>query len=646
MKPLLLVGICWCLLTPARAQLRHSLDSLRAASKELWNDSVKVTALNELSRRLVYVHTPEAIDYATRALDISNNIDYARGRAHAYRNFAAISAMQENFSQAVEFAHKSLVIFEKLNDRIGIGNCYLTLGRTYILADDYAQSYRYHLVALDNFKRSGNINRVAVAQLNMAELYYKLEKLDSAELSLNEAYVEFFKTKDTSALAVCYKTSGMIELARGDVVKGEKYFLKVVETSLQLGRDAQKDPFIKACLYLSDIYRESERFDEQLKMLLLARDAANGHSYLKEYQRVSKALSAYYISQKKFTEANRYIHEYFKISDSLSRLQLKDRMALASNAFQSMKAQEERELLERDKELQSHIIQRQRNQLLYTFIILTLLIVLISGLYFYVQFQRKVYRLLKKQKEEIDLKSKELLKINSTKDKFFSIVAHDLKSPLDSLLGFSKLITTHISALSKEEIREMGQSLQLAVGNALKMAENLIAWSQTQMKTTEFKPQNVKLGAVLQQICEIYRHVADRKEVTLNCHPVNGLSVFADENQLSFIVRNLVNNAIKFTPSGGTVWCSAEQLNDNYIRIVIRDNGVGIEEARIRKLFSVGKKNNTIGTAGEKGTGLGLVLCQEFTHQNRGHIHVHSLLDRGTTFFVELPVAPESTSGI
>lgn len=226
---------------------------------------------------------------------------------------------------------------------------------------------------------------------------------------------------------------------------------------------------------------------------------------------------------------------------------------------------------------------------------------------------------------------------NAVKDKFFSIVAHDVKGPLNSLTSFSNLIVDHVDKLTHEDIKVMATELRGSVENLNKMLENLLEWSRSQTGTIPYYFEELQLSEVVKSSAELFVRIAENKEVELQIDVDPALTVFADNNSLSTVVRNLIANALKFTYRNGQVKVFAYQKND-CIRLAVKDTGVGIRHDVQDSLFRLDVKNSTLGTEKEKGTGLGLILCKEFITQNKGKIWVESQLGQGSTFWIELPV--------
>ncbi len=244
----------------------------------------------------------------------------------------------------------------------------------------------------------------------------------------------------------------------------------------------------------------------------------------------------------------------------------------------------------------------------------------------------KVNKELTSNIQVIAEQSHQLEKLNATKDKFFSIVAHDLKSPLNALKSFSKLLIDHFDNLNKDQILTMSKQLSDSVDSTIKMADNLITWAKVQMGDYQFNEETIKVKDISSNIFDVYQKVALEKGINVSFSVDDSLTIIGDKNQIEFVIRNLVNNAIKFTHKNGFVSLTAKSLPDGLVKISVSDSGVGISDKIKSKLFSISKKQSTNGTDGEKGTGLGLMLSYEFMKLNGGQIDIESSLGKGSTF--------------
>ncbi len=237
--------------------------------------------------------------------------------------------------------------------------------------------------------------------------------------------------------------------------------------------------------------------------------------------------------------------------------------------------------------------------------------------------------------EELSLARDELEKLNQEKNKFFSIIAHDLRSPFTSLLGYTNLIEQMHDELTSEEIREYASHINDSATRVFKLLENLLEWARLQMDHVQPEPIGFPVHDIAERTIEVLAPVANDKHITI-LDQTGDTTAFADTNQTDAIIRNLVNNAIKFTNEGGTITISA--INGGDITTVsVTDTGVGMSDDVAKKLFQLSENVTTDGTSGEKGTGLGLLLCKELAERNGGKISVKSQAGVGSTFSFTLP---------
>ena len=244
----------------------------------------------------------------------------------------------------------------------------------------------------------------------------------------------------------------------------------------------------------------------------------------------------------------------------------------------------------------------------------------------------------KESEEEIKNINIELAEINATKDKFFSIIAHDLRSPLSGLMQILFIIAEDYDSLSNDEKLEMINDVANTSKQTYELMVNLLEWSSVQTGTIPFNPEKLSLLNVLNNLEELYNQNLKSKEITLKIDVGPEISVFADKKMLETILRNLISNAIKFTYSNGTISISSEPAND-FVVVKVADTGVGINTKILSELFKVDKFQSIPGTEKETGTGLGLILCKELVEKQNGKMWVESKEDEGTTFYFTLPAA-------
>ena len=236
------------------------------------------------------------------------------------------------------------------------------------------------------------------------------------------------------------------------------------------------------------------------------------------------------------------------------------------------------------------------------------------------------------------IRSEEKLKnLIASKDKFFSIIAHDLKGPFSGFLGLSELIALHFDNLDKEAVTQMAKSLHKSAKQLFALLENLLEWSKIQRGLVELTPGNVRLHKLVAKNIQLMEANAEKKNIIL----INNIdvyqTVFADFNMISTVFRNLLSNAVKFTDKNGEIIISSHKAENNAIEITVSDNGVGMSSEAIDKVFRIDSRYTSPGTSDEKGSGLGLLLCKELIEKNKGSIRIESVKGKGSDFIVSLP---------
>jgi signal transduction histidine kinase len=246
---------------------------------------------------------------------------------------------------------------------------------------------------------------------------------------------------------------------------------------------------------------------------------------------------------------------------------------------------------------------------------------------------------LEEKNSELVLANKELqqsLQLNRDKDRFISILAHDLRSPFSAILGFLLLLSENIRSYTIEEIEEHIKIINQSSQNTFNLLEDLILWTMSQSGRLPYEPQKLIFTEVCKEVVGILNSIARAKSITINYFIPEEITVFADNNMLKTVLRNLVSNAIKFTNPGGTIDIYARKT-EAYITISVLDSGIGMDQEVINTLFDISKTHTTIGTGNESGTGLGLFLCKEFIEKHGGEIRVESQKNEGSSFYFSLP---------
>ena len=243
----------------------------------------------------------------------------------------------------------------------------------------------------------------------------------------------------------------------------------------------------------------------------------------------------------------------------------------------------------------------------------------------------------KEAERKINEYVKQLKHLNASKDRFFSIIAHDLRNPFTAVLGFADILAKDAHELNPDEIKEFSSGLYSQSKAIYDLLENLLEWSRIQTGSMKYNPANINLCEFVNELMGVFSSLVSQKKIGLNINCDPGIKVFADENMLSTVFRNLTSNAIKFTNETGSVFINAKEFDDKFVEVSVKDTGVGIPLDAQEKLFKIDEHLSTKGTNNEEGTGLGLILCKDLITKNGGEINMESEEGKGTTFKFTIP---------
>jgi PAS domain S-box-containing protein len=238
---------------------------------------------------------------------------------------------------------------------------------------------------------------------------------------------------------------------------------------------------------------------------------------------------------------------------------------------------------------------------------------------------------------ELRVNEQKLKQVNATKDKLFSVIAHDLRSPFNSIMGYSQDLRENIRKYNIEEVEKYLEIIHSSAQNTLNLLINLLSWAKNQTGQTNFNPEPVNLGQTINEIVDLLSSSAKIKEISIKMSLAKKIMINADKNMLKTILQNLISNAVKFTGTGGNINIDAKSYSD-HVEITVSDNGAGIRKKAIGSLFLIDTNATTYGTFNEKGSGLGLVICREFVEKHGGKIWVESKLGKGSDFKFTVPV--------
>lgn len=551
----------------------------------------------------------DALSNFFSALELFEDLNEIRGISMMYNNIGIVYQQQKETEKALNYYKKSLKMDEEQDNKEGQATALNNLGTAYDEKGDKEMALDYYNQALKINKEIDLKDGIATAQNNIGLIYLDKKDFARAYINLMESTKIFEELNDQHAASNCYNNLANLFLQQGELSQTKQYLDKASKLAKKL----------------------------------------NAKEYLVEsYELYSK----YFTEQNDFEQSLNYYKLYTQLSDSIYEASSSNKINELKVKFDTDFLKAENEILKKDNEIQSLQLNRQKNLQKY-WIAFTILIFLIAILTFQqFRLKKKTNNLLKSKNDELKnannklTESEQNLKeLNATKDKFFSIIAHDLKNPFQSLLGFSESLNSNLESLKQEDIKEYSGIIYDSAQNLYNLLGNLLQWAKTQLGSMNLVPKDINLHEALLDVLEVVSLSSKTKGINIYSSIDKDTKVFADKHVVKVLFSNLINNAIKFTNPGGEIKISCETDN-NMVTVSVEDNGNGISEENIEKLFKIDKSFSTKGTNNESGTGLGLILCKELIKESKGEIRLESKLGKGSNFMFTLPTKEQKNSTI
>lgn len=568
-----------------------------------------------------------SLAYAEQSLELAKNSGDQNGMAYAYRILGSIYASNEDYFMGMQYLDRARTIFEQDKDSIGLANCYISLGHIYRKLENRSREVEFHQKSYEFFKALGIRERLGVAAHNLGESYFLSGELGPAETLTDEAIAINSDIRNLPVLSNCLKVKGQIAMCRGNTEQALVFFNRILEISAELGPNSQKQAAAVAYLQLANISGNRGNLMDRQDYLLQAESLCKEYGLFSYLNQIYYQLTLHHMGLNQLDAARAYAEKEHQTAEAMHAKLVSDRSQLAEgmvhiDALNSKTNWLQSQTATKDMEI------KNRNILLGIIGICVLLLL------WFAWKTRNMYQRLQRKSQVILKQKAELETLNATKDKFFSMVAHDIRSPLNSLKSFTTLLTDSYDILSEADVKAMSKDLDRSIDSTLRMADNMILWATDQMKKTTEVHASFPLHEVIRDVYELFRDVAKQKQVNLIASLDQSLLMHGNRNQVEFIIRNLVNNAIKYTPRHGQVSLGILNENTDQVQVYVRDNGVGMSKEVLEELFILNPDKSKQGTEGEKGSGLGLMLSFEFARRNHGSIAVESTPGEGTAFNV------------
>lgn len=575
----------------------------------------------------------KALQLYNQALKEYNTCQDSIGIYNIYSNRGNIFREQNQYKLALIDFYLTLKYFEKTNDTTRIFAIFNNIGLVYKHLKDYDKALEYYQKSLAIAEQTNNISSLYSAYTNIGNIFSIQNKFEQALVYYKKKLDALGKKPNKFQLAQTYHNLGSCFLE----MKQYPFAIEYLSQSLQLKEEiGNKNQMISSINNLARIYFEQNDFLKSFEYWKKSLAYAKETDDLEHQKTCNEEMFRIYSYLHQPDSAMLYFNRYKTLRDSIIGIETVKQIAEIETKYETEKKENQISLLEQENKSKK----MQRNGLA-ALLVLMLAYVLFIVRSFYKN--KKVNRLLNLQKIRIewhkhilDRKNQELQVSNQTKNKLFQIISHDLRSPLASVSGISSLISIYISQKRYDSLDETSRDLEQCVGKVLDLTDNLLSWSLNQSGKLPYHPVAIPLKSLLFKNMETYQTFARQKGIHFEMIILEENTLFADRQMLDTVLRNLINNSLKFTPEGGVIILGAKPKND-YTEIWVKDSGVGISKEQLPHIFELNNSNSSLGTRGEKGNGLGLILCKEFVLQNKGEIWVESTEQVGTTFRFTVP---------
>ncbi len=568
--------------------------------------------------------------YQLMAVNKGNQLQDKSQYAQAVSELATIYFTKGDYIRAMQNTLEAQKIYEAKHMNNELAKSNIRLGMIYYDLNDFEKSIRAYRVALKINKPLGDIKIDLAVFLNIG-LLYSMEKgdQDSALIFLMRALRMAEENKDEETRLSALVNLGNIAWDQDDFKTALQYFTDAYQSPLIPYRNMQRAALL---VNLGGVYLEfgdlanAEKFTKSGLML------AHEQKFVTYEKSARKTMGDIEAKKGNYKEAFEYIVRYSSLQDTLGSEMVKHKVAEAVFRNELKQKEQENILLQKNNEI------KQKTILIQGFYIITASgILLLVVLLLFVN--RRNSRRQQAMNQLLDLKNKELHELNLTKDKFFSIISHDLRGPFSGFLGLSKLLAEDLRNLTQEEIQKMAGALRDSATNLFRLLENLLEWSRMQQDRIRFNPGSTPLMPMLAETMRPVMDSANKKGIEISYQIPDGLEVFADEHMLASTIRNLTFNAVKYTPKGGKVSIAAKLIPGNSVEISVRDTGIGMTPEMVDDLFRLDVQTNRRGTEDEPSSGLGLLLCKDFVEKHGGKIWVESEEGKGSAFRFTLPAS-------
>lgn len=612
---------------------QNKLDSLLALPLNKMNKVERLNTYYALGQASADSSDNLAIDFYLQGLALTDASTPPEKIAEFHYAIGGIQSRQSDFSEASTSLMRAFEIYDSLGLTNEMGRVSLKIGNLLWYQEKYEAALENYRRAYSYSQQSNDSLAANYALGNMAICLQSLGKYTEA-LKLHRRKLEnSVSHRDSVGIAMAYFNIGASHFSLREYARAMQFYIRASQLSRFMSRDARAKLYSEigqTCLARGQ-YQEAEEYLDR------AFELADQDDYKKIELEVLFHAARLDSATGDFPDAYLTMKEYDALNREIMSEDIARETNLLESRFRTKLEKKEKEMLRKENALQKAIIDqslRQRNIIMIFAVALFFLSVVL--VYFFLQY-RKANRKLSRNNTLLEDQNNRLQNLNASMNRFFSIMAHDIKNPLSTTMGLCGVLHSRFSSLDEEKKLRYIRNIDDSMNYLYKLLENLLQWSRSKTDTMRFEPVLISAEELLDHASSLWGVTAAKKQIELTCKAETGLRIFADMDMISTVLRNLVNNALKYTPQGGKVRVTARKVPENKVRIEVSDTGTGIEPDIVADLFRIEKTVSREGLDGERGTGLGLILCKEFVERNNGTIGVESSPGKGSSFWVDIP---------
>lgn len=576
-----------------------------------------------------------------RALGIYRELNDTANIASSLFNMGRMFQGMNIYDRAFELYFQAQRLFMSAGNQAGIASVKNNIGIIHKKLGNLELAVSYYENSLAIYRAQGSANRGTASLLNnIGIIWYEKQDYETALDYYSQALDIYEQLSDEEGIAVTSNNKGMLYTRLEDYDNALESFTQSAAINRSLGLDYS---LANNHNNLGELYLALGDHEKAMECLDIALDIAvpmNARSIISENYLFRSKLYIYLEDY----ETALFCYELFdSYQETIYSAEAANKIAELQVRYSRERQLGELDLLQRDHDLRQLQIKRQTTNMFFYGAIALLTAIFALSMHLMYNYKKRLSLALREKNLELEeayseltLTERNLQKLNNTKDKFFSIIAHDLKNPFNALLGFSETLNLNYRELSRDQIHTYIGIINKSASSLYMLLENLLTWSKCQTGNIIYKPEQICLKDLAENEIASAAPNAAGKNIGLFIDIDSSISIFADKNSMATVFRNLIDNAIKFTHRGGKIAITANEKTD-HVEVSVTDNGIGIGESEQKKLFNLDYNITTPGTDDEKGTGLGLILCREFVEKNGGDLSITSEPGKGSTFIFTVP---------